>query len=122
MGESEAGDGTGHDSVTTESTRIEAVEGDGAGCVLAEVTETKACDRAGLVDQAAESEGTDRRTDSIHLKQFTGNLMLLMSYINNYYYNHLCCAEPRHAEKSVTVSNLHVCTNLHENKLHFYRS
>ena len=65
MGESEAGDGTGYDSVTTESTRIEAVEGDGAGCVLAEVTETEACDRAGLVDQAAESEGTDRRTDSI---------------------------------------------------------
>ena len=37
VGESEAGDGTGYDSVTTESTRIEAVEGDGAGCVLAEV-------------------------------------------------------------------------------------
>ena len=65
MGESEAGDGTGYDSVTTESTRIEAVEGDGAGYVLAEVTETEACDRAGLVDQAAESEGTDRRTDSM---------------------------------------------------------
>ena len=29
------------------------------------LTETEACDRAGLVDQAAESEGTDRRTDSM---------------------------------------------------------
>ena len=77
MGESEAGDGTGYDSVTTESTRIEALEGDGAGCVLAEVTETEACDRAGLVDQAAESEGTDRRWYLIHLKQFTGNLTFL---------------------------------------------